>query len=77
MSNNPFQNRFDNNCGSCGDMVHEGDAMFAHEGIFVCHSCANSNGNICGGKCLGNYKKSEYDLCFTCNEKLVADGVPF
>lgn len=74
---NPFYNRFDNTCNSCGEPTYEGDAIYAHEGTFICHSCADSNGNICPGKCGENYKKTGFDMCFSCNAELEDKGVPF
>lgn len=60
---NPFNNQFDSRCGMCEGFVGEGDQMFAHEGQFICSSCANNEDLVCS---CGNYKKAEYDECFDC-----------
>jgi len=60
---NPFEAKFESECQNCGDTVDEGEEMFAVEGEFWCRDCAKRTNNIC--KC-GNYKKDEFDSCFTC-----------
>lgn len=64
---NPFPARFDSDCQSCGDTVEEGELMFAVDGQFICEECAEEGGNICPN--CGNFKKEEFDLCYTCHEK--------
>ena len=71
MSNNPFPNRFDSTCDSCGDDLPEGEIVFAVDGDFVCLACADSNGNVCD---CGQFKKEEYDSCFDCYEKMKSEN---
>lgn len=63
---NPFKNKFDSHCGSCGDDMWEGDMVYAVDGAFVCPDCADNNGNVCD---CGNFKKEEYDECYSCHEE--------
>lgn len=62
---NPFITRFDSRCGSCGDIVYEGDEMFAVDGEFICRDCADINDNIC--EC-GQFKREEFETCFDCKD---------
>jgi hypothetical protein len=63
---NPFKTKFKSTCQSYGEIVEEGDDMFAIDGQFVCEQCAEAGDNIC--EC-GNFKKEEYDTCFDCHEE--------
>ena len=63
---NPFETKFDSTCNSCGEVVPEGEEMYAVDGDFVCKKCAEENGNVCD---CGNFKKTEYDECFECYEE--------
>ena len=63
---NPFETQFDSECQDCGDMIDEGQPMFADKGEFICYECAEERDVIC--EC-GNYKKSEFATCFNCKDK--------
>ena len=62
---NPFPTKFDSACQSCESMVYKGDDMYAADGLFICGSCASEAGVVCA---CGNFKKPDYETCFTCNE---------
>ena len=62
---NPFPTQFNSQCQDCFDTVEEGESMFAHEGQFICESCAEHSDLVC--RC-GNYKKEEFKNCYTCHE---------
>ena len=68
---NPFPANFDSTCQDCGDTVAEGDQMFAHEGQFICESCAENSDLVCS---CGNYKKEEFKNCYTCHEENEDNG---
>lgn len=63
---NPFKTKFNSTCDSCGDTVQEGDEMYAVDGLFYCHDCANENGNVCD---CGNFKKDDYEECYECHQE--------
>lgn len=75
---NPFAAKFKSQCQNCGAIVEKGIAMYAANKLFICEACAEEGGFVC--KC-GNFKKAEYDSCFTCSQakrdaKPAEDAVP-
>lgn len=63
---NPFSSRFDSNCNECGNIVYEGEEMYADDGEFICLTCAEDRDIVCY-EC-GAKKKPEFDLCYQCNQ---------
>ena len=61
---NPFEATFDSDCGNCGELMEEGEMVFAHESIFMCEDCAEDKGIICS-EC-GGKKNPEFDHCYKC-----------
>jgi len=60
---NPFEVRATRHCATCEEPVEQGDLMFAHEDNFICENCAREMDLICD---CGNYKKEQYEMCYTC-----------
>ena len=60
---NPFKAHFDKPCGDCGEMIEEGEDVYAVDGEFWCQDCTPAE-NICG---CGNYKNEGYDTCYDCH----------
>jgi len=54
-------------CDGCGDEIGEGIDVFFCEGDKLCSGCAEADGYQC--EC-GNFKKSEYDVCYECHESM-------
>lgn len=69
---NPFELKGKRNCFGCSDEMLSGDMVFFHDDHVLCESCADDNGIVC--EC-GNYKKEEYQKCYTCFQEERTDGM--
>lgn len=63
---NPFQTKFESQCAYCTDYCRENELMFAHDGEFICWSCAAEADVICPNDDCENYKKPNYPKCYGC-----------
>lgn len=63
---NPFKIKGKKECDECGTELFDSDLAFFHNNEVICEQCAEEAGVICG---CGNYKKEEYDHCYTCNQE--------
>lgn len=63
---NPVEAFGGTGCDVCGEYIYEGDSLFFDDNQKLCEECAGENDNICD---CGNYKKSQFDECYECNQE--------
>lgn len=60
----PYQSFYDTECTDCGEAIAEGEDMYMEDSDKVCVPCAKDRNIVCS---CGNYKKEDYEECFTCH----------
>ncbi len=53
-------------CDICGEDIPEGDDLFFHDHEKYCKSCAEEADIVCD---CGDYKKPEFEYCFSCHNE--------
>jgi hypothetical protein len=60
---NPTEANWPTKCGSCGEIIPEGEDIFFTDEGKLCGDCAEDGEYIC---LCGNFKKPDYGECWTC-----------
>ncbi len=63
---NPMEAFANSFCDICGDSIPEGEEIYFHNNEKYCRDCADNENIVCD---CGNYKKPEFDVCYSCYQE--------